>query len=40
MKKKVRVRRFWAIKPITRVVPDKTKKPWRKLKHKPKLLAD
>ena len=39
-KKKVKVRRIWAIKPTTKVIPDKTKRPWRKQKHKPRILTD
>ena len=32
--KSAKARRTWALDPRTRVVPDKTKRPFRKRKHK------
>jgi len=32
--RQVKVRRLWAIRPATRVIPDQTKRPWRRRKHK------
>ena len=39
-RKATRVRKFWAIVPATRVIPDKTKRPWRKQKHKARIWAE